>query len=532
MPETTQETPPITPAAPDAGQSFGDVANRLNDAEKQLGDAQAKVREQLDEKAKAVNPQLEAARKRGEELVAESSQRMGRLDTATGQVKQVQTQQPSRELHMFLAPVGNESPTKLVGEMITAIGVFAAGISGAARGDARAGLAALTGALKGWQEGDIERGNRAFDDWKAKMNAALESAENERRDYRDWFTNANLSLDQMFKGAELTALMHDNKGAADIFQAQNLTQTIQRLQQDRNHADSVAATTAKLEEAKRLHEANELQKQQENERKWIELAQRGEEARQRSLDRNAALAERAQYHQQYLQFAQMMKTMMLDTPMPGKRYWDTQAHDAREVSKMDLYDNAQAVKAGQPSRLTPLLPAQVQLLDRLAVAAPILDRLDQLIDKVNAVAPGQNITAGLLSKLKAKAGIDADIREIQAITTDSATEIAAALSNGTPRISILEMIRNEATPNLSMTADVAHRTTQAARTTITGRLQSITGDPKAYESLSAGLPKYGPSPLERGGKMTLRNAAGEERTGPADPNWKIGETRNGITRTQ
>ena len=41
------------------------------------------------------------------------------------------------------------------------------------------------------------------------------------------------------------------------------------------------------------------------------------------------------------------------------------------------------------------------------------------------------------------------------LNLDSALELAAALSGGQPRISILYMLRGEATPGLSMTADTA-----------------------------------------------------------------------------
>src|SRR3990167_5050833 len=50
----------------------------------------------------------------------------------------------------------------------SALGVLAAGAAGMVKGDARGGLAALTGALAGWQAGDRERADRHFADWKAQ----------------------------------------------------------------------------------------------------------------------------------------------------------------------------------------------------------------------------------------------------------------------------------------------------------------------------------------------------------------------------
>ena len=73
------------------------------------------------------------------------------------------TRPPSVGLTPFLAPVEGERPENTIAKLIQGVGLLATGVAG--RKDARASLAALTGALKGWQEGDKERADRHFVDW-------------------------------------------------------------------------------------------------------------------------------------------------------------------------------------------------------------------------------------------------------------------------------------------------------------------------------------------------------------------------------
>ena len=118
------------------------------------------------------------------------------------------TAPPPRGLSAFLAPREGESSEASLGKLIAAMGLFATGASGLVRKDARAGLAALTGAMKGWREGDRERADRAFADWDARTTAALKQWEVERQGYQDIMAKANLTLQQKMNLVNLAMLEH------------------------------------------------------------------------------------------------------------------------------------------------------------------------------------------------------------------------------------------------------------------------------------------------------------------------------------
>src|SRR5437879_10281692 len=90
---------------------------------------------------------------------------------------------PSAGLTPFLAPVEGERPENTIAKLIQGVGLLATGVAG--RKDARASLAALTGALKGWQEGDKERADRHFADWQAQSETMLKNWQTKRTRWKD-----------------------------------------------------------------------------------------------------------------------------------------------------------------------------------------------------------------------------------------------------------------------------------------------------------------------------------------------------------
>src|SRR3972149_4145752 len=64
----------------------------------------------------------------------------------------------SRGLTPFLAPIDGEPAETSIAKLLQGIGLLATGISGFARGDARAALASMQGALTGWQARETGRG--------------------------------------------------------------------------------------------------------------------------------------------------------------------------------------------------------------------------------------------------------------------------------------------------------------------------------------------------------------------------------------
>jgi hypothetical protein len=154
---------------------------------------------------------------------------------------------PSRQLHDFLAPVEGEPPERSVMKLISALSVMGTGIGGLAKGDARAALAGMTGALKGWQEGEKDRADRAFSDWEAATARLLKNYEVEHRTYRDIMEDANLTNEQRLTAVKLAALQYDNPILAAKIEVGNYDAVIADLAQAQTHADNVQTRTQAIQ---------------------------------------------------------------------------------------------------------------------------------------------------------------------------------------------------------------------------------------------------------------------------------------------
>jgi len=226
------ESAPSVVGAPPS--PFGQVASDVLGARGQWWDAAGRAREALAEKSAAMEAPIAAAE---EQLTAPQP---------LPPPPPVFQAPPSRGLTPFLAPVEGEAPETSISKLIQAIGLFATGIAGAAKGDARAGLAALKGAMEGWAVGDKDRADRSFADWRAKTDAALQQWGVERQSYLDIMAAANLSLEQKFKLLQLAALKGDNKVVAAMAEKGDLAQLTNWLTAESNHADAVRLTLLKI----------------------------------------------------------------------------------------------------------------------------------------------------------------------------------------------------------------------------------------------------------------------------------------------
>lgn len=198
---------------------------------------------------------------------------------------------PSLGLHAFLDPVDGEPPTRTISKLIQAMGLFAIGIGGAARGDVRSGMSALIGAMNGWQLGDAERANREFADWEAKTGAALKQWEVERTSYLDIMNAANLDLQQRFRLVELKAMSEGNDMAADIAAQQDVKGLIDFLSKHSEADARLVEAQAKMVQAHEDRVARQTALDQYRQDRIDIERRRLEEQAQRDADRAASRAE-------------------------------------------------------------------------------------------------------------------------------------------------------------------------------------------------------------------------------------------------
>jgi len=496
--------PSEAPAPPTA---FADFARSIFG---QIEDAQTRAREAMQNEQRHMLEDTAALRDRyaliQEGMARVNAAHLARITDLDARKPQL-APPPSREIHQFLAPVQGEAPMQTALKVIQAATLFATGIGGLAKGDARAGLAAFSGAMRGWAEGDNEKADRQLADWKAKQESALKNWELERDSYLDWLGAANLSLDNMLKGAEMEAKVRGNEQAARAFATQEQTQALKYLNDTFQRAWQVQDSMQRFNEAVATHRAREAEQKARDEEtaRWHkDRAQADAENKQDRLRlERDRLEQKAWFEEQQIerwgldrqqrdeaskrheQTVAALKQLALDVHFKGSSYYDKEQGEIREITGEEWQADHANLMAGHP-RFKMLRPKEAELADRLANAGPILTALDSLIKDITARA-GPNITVGVINKLKKQAGIGAKIMQMRKLSVDSNLEETAALSSGVPRMTILHILREEGSAHDGMATDAALTVNQTVRTGVSNRLTRMTGDPEALTKLSRGL---------------------------------------------
>lgn len=287
MPETAEiprETAPAEAPAPAPRLSFAELAQNVPDLSPQIDEA----RKRRDVAATTEKAGLEAG------AAAQAPALNAAMATAQAPKPSVPkpptiTPPPSRGLHAFMAPIEGEAPEKSLAKFIATLGLFAAGIGGAAKGNARGSLAALSGAMKGWSEGDAERADRAFKDWQAKTNAALTAWDTERATYDDTLKAADLDLETKLTVAKLTALKHDNQQLAKAFETGRLDKAVGELESQQKHADALRSDYLRLQQ----HHEDRVKAEEYQRAVREETARHNRETERRA---DAAVAETIRQH--------------------------------------------------------------------------------------------------------------------------------------------------------------------------------------------------------------------------------------------
>src|SRR5438309_3542920 len=341
----------------------------------------------LPEVRQAQSEYQEAQRRRAERVgtrIAEEKQAITAVPHEAPPAAETLPKPPSVGLTPFLAPVEGERPENTIAKLIQGVGLLATGVAG--RKDARASLAALTGALKGWQEGDKERADRHFADWQAQSETMLKNWQAKRARWKDLMEDRSLTiqerarlweLDMLKEGVELDPLKANLEGAQYL---QGL------MDKQQAHVDSISVQIAHLTNSKELGD------------------QRLAEAKER-------LAETRRWHDELAELKKKAEEEKLDQPAHGS-FYDTKG-EIRQITKREEQENLQRMAKGEPATYRSLTSQQIALLERLAIAPRIIDRMDALVEKINAAAPGENITQGLINRLATKAGISADLQEFR-----------------------------------------------------------------------------------------------------------------------
>lgn len=233
--------PPANPITIPGVGSFSDAASAINPTFNAEQEAKQREIEQAKIRANAMRPEYA-------NIADATKTREGIL--ATLPKPPVLTPPPSLALRDFLATSENESPIASIGKLIQAMSLFANVAVGGSRQNAVGALAAFTGAMKGWQEGDQLRSNRDFKEWETKTNVALKEYETQRMGYHDALTASGLSLDGRIQQAKLKALELGDTQAVLALESGNLDATLKLLTSRDDAQSKLAIQVQKIMDAR------------------------------------------------------------------------------------------------------------------------------------------------------------------------------------------------------------------------------------------------------------------------------------------
>jgi hypothetical protein len=412
---------------------------------------------------------------------------------------------PSMAARGFADPGPSAGLLQQLQSVMLGAGLLAEQIAGL-RGSSTAAVSALRGAFQGWAEGDRERAERSLTQWEAASKKLLQEHRARVEAYRGVVEDQQMSWAEKMNVLSMRAKADEFQGLAKATEIQDWDQVLKSVQ----HAETLGSQQQQqlvrtlLTIQDRRDRQREMEGFREDQRvaheKFID-AQNRVHAAERREDRAGLEAFQRQMRVDQQAFELARDRLRLaekgEEPAAGD-FYDRQQGRVRVITKGEEKADLAAVKAGGQPQFKKLSTVDKNLVERLAVARPIVDRLDQLVDKINVVAPGQNISAGLLQRLKRVAGIGEDITQIENLSVEAGTEITAALSQGQPRVTIFNMVLGKIEPKATQTWSVAKQQVQTMKTTLQNRVQSATGDPDAFNKLSEGFTGYTDAPKPPG----------------------------------
>jgi hypothetical protein len=111
-----------------------------------------------------------------------------------------------------------------------------------------AALAAFGGALKGWQEGNLQAYEQASQKWEQENKVALENNRQVMEQYKLALENRKMNIDEQMQQIQLTAANYHDKMMYDAAQAKNYTLVAQIYEKNAQYTQKATEASAKLQE--------------------------------------------------------------------------------------------------------------------------------------------------------------------------------------------------------------------------------------------------------------------------------------------
>lgn len=376
----------------------------------------------------------EAARRKAEETARGRAGAMGAAVEAVGKPPVLPpppkspTLPPAPDvgLRAFMTPGEKASASEVLRNFVGLLGTTMGAFGGASRHAAAGSLSALTGAMKGWMEGDRERVTRELERWRIDSERLLKQHELELSEYNSILKNAELSWDHKVKLLTLTGVQWDNQVFADSLTAQDQTQSLKEFE-DR---------WFKAEQLKLMHRTVD--------EKMAEFEARMLGSTVEALDAHAQTKYKKHYGdlsapekdevQKDIAGRKAAATVQAQAIEPEKGFWvDTKTQRFVTPTKGEM--------EREPGRFAQSDARELQLATRIEhQSIPAIKRMFEIIPQLLTREPAANlVNAGMLA-LQGKTSANPKLREFENLVHSLNIELSTVLSGGVPRIAILRLL--------------------------------------------------------------------------------------------
>jgi hypothetical protein len=230
-----------TATSPESGLIKG-VAESREHLAKTAQEASDQLERAITGMGAPASPEQAEALKGARERLADLRKRIGEVGT------------PDVGLRPYMTPSEKASAGEVLTKFVALLGTAATAFGGGSRDSAGGALAALTGAMKGWAEGDRERAQREMDLWRVHTEQLLTQYALEQDEYKTVLTDMKLSWDQKVSVVNLLAQKNDNKVMAEKIRTEGLSAGLKEFEDRANWAHSFQLQQQQVDNTAKLLE--------------------------------------------------------------------------------------------------------------------------------------------------------------------------------------------------------------------------------------------------------------------------------------
>ena len=329
---------------------------------------------------------------------------------------------PTPGIRPFAEGLPGESPAQTLNRTLMSLGLIAQMGVGVAKGNPQGALAAYSGALRGWQEGDTRRGQEQWAEYLAYVNSMQRAWRNAHTIYEDTVRRNEGDIQRAQLELGIAAAKQDEKAESVRLAFQNYQQFMDR---------------AKL--------AGTMLEKMHQDAAWMSLRVAMQKDQQQFQER----LERMRQDERLARDKERREERPVNAPAGGEWY-------DRKTKERGIATVPQGDINNDPRRFARLSAQEKNLLDFIDTTPPMLNRLPYLAQKILTQYPGQNIANTLRLAAEGKIAASDELREFVSVNRALTVESTRILGGGGQlRVSLMKRLENEVTPRVQDTVSTA-----------------------------------------------------------------------------